>query len=412
LFSEFQHGFVKSKSTATNLVSFYQFLNSSLEQRCQVDVFYSDFSKAFDKVNINILLCKLQSLGISDPLLSWFHGYLTSRRQIVRVNGHLSDEFDAASGCPQGGHLSGFLFNLYINDLADQDEDSADIRKWFFADDYRVALKVSEVQDCSDLQRCIDRLVSWCELNRMHLNIDKCHVATFHRIKNPIVYNYKICYQNLSRLRQVKDLGVVFDQDLKFTTHINNITNKGYRNLGFIMRNSKNFTSPKTFKTLYCSLVRSSLEYCSTLWSPSYSTYITQIEKIQNKFLRSLGFKDHEVEDNHDYKMILSKYDMNTLQHRRDVFDIIFILKLLNAQIQCPNLLEQLTFRCNTRNTRNSNIFFIKTSRTNISKSSPLNRCMELCNIISNPPHDIDIFSNSLQYVKEYLLKQFSLHHH
>lgn len=118
LITDLQHGFVKHKSTSSNLISFYQFLISSLEQGCLVDVVYSDFSKAFDKVNINILMSKLSALGISDPLLSWLQSYLTSRTQIVQVENFVSDNFSVPSGCPQGGHLSGFLFNIFINDLS------------------------------------------------------------------------------------------------------------------------------------------------------------------------------------------------------------------------------------------------------------------------------------------------------
>lgn len=410
LINECQHGFVKSKSTTSNLISFYQFLISSLDQGCQVDVIYTDFSKAFDKVNVNILISKLHSLGISDPLLSWFHEYLASRSQIVQVEDYLSEIIDVPSGCPQGGHLSGFLFNLYINDLANHGNNVSKVSKWFFADDYRVARIISRPEDCFDLQNSLCDLVDWCNLNRMYLNVDKCYVATFHRKTSPIFHNYAIDNKLLARNNNIKDLGVYIDLDLKFSSHYEYITKKGYRNLGFIERNTRNFKSPWTYKALYCSLVRSSLEYCTTLWSPSYITYIDQIEKIQKKFLRSLGFRDCAIKDNHDYKTIMDKYNLKTLQHRRDVFDILFILKLINAHVECPDLLQQLSFRCNARQTRNRNVFSLKTCKTNISKTCPLNRCMELCNIISNEPHNIDIYFQSTASIKSQLLNLFSLH--
>uniref|UniRef100_A0A8D8YGL8 Reverse transcriptase domain-containing protein n=1 Tax=Cacopsylla melanoneura TaxID=428564 RepID=A0A8D8YGL8_9HEMI len=286
----------------------------------------------------------------------------------------------------------------------------ADIRKWFFADDYRVACIISKLEHCLELQSAINDLVNWCELNRMFLNVDKCHVATFNRIKNPVIFEYTMNGNKLSRTNNIKDLGVFLDQDLKFSIHHETIVNTGYRNLGFILRDTTNFNSPKTFKTLYCSLVRSSLEYASTVWSPSYSTHINQFERIQNEFLRSLGIKDQSIEDNHNYKVILSKYEMNTLQHRRDVFDILFVLKLIQGQIQCPELLEQLTFRFNKKGTRNNDLFALKTYKTNISRTSPLNRSMELCNIISKSPHNIDIFSESYSSIKTYLLSLYTLY--
>ncbi|KAL1446865.1 hypothetical protein WDU94_012338 [Cyamophila willieti] len=80
-----QHGFLSRKSTCTNLVSFYQFLTESVEDGKQIDCVQTDFSKAFDKVNINILIAKLQSIGVSDPLLSWLYSYLTSRTQKLNI---------------------------------------------------------------------------------------------------------------------------------------------------------------------------------------------------------------------------------------------------------------------------------------------------------------------------------------
>uniref|UniRef100_A0A8D8YH58 Reverse transcriptase domain-containing protein n=1 Tax=Cacopsylla melanoneura TaxID=428564 RepID=A0A8D8YH58_9HEMI len=286
----------------------------------------------------------------------------------------------------------------------------ADIRKWFFADDYRVACIISKLEHCLELQSAINDLVNWCELNRMFLNVDKSHVATFNRKK--VIFEYTMNgnqFSRFSRTNNIKDLGVFLDQDLKFSIHHETIVNTGYRNLGFILRDTTNFNSPKTFKTLYCSLVRSSLEYASTVWSPSYLTHINP-ERSQNKFLRSLSFKDQSIEDNHNYKVILSKYEMNTLQHRRDVFDILFIVKLIQGQIQCPELLEQLTFRFNKKGTRNNDLFALKTYKTNISRTSPLNRSMELCNIISKSPHNIDIFSESYSSIKTYLLSLYTLY--
>ncbi|KAL1448429.1 hypothetical protein WDU94_013865 [Cyamophila willieti] len=381
-----------------------------MDQGCQVDVIYTDFSKAFDKVNINILIGKLQAFGISGPLLSWLNSYLTSRTQIVQVENYPSDELSVTSGCPQGGHISGFLFNLFINNLSTHYGGPVDICRWFFADDYRIACKVSCLNDSIKLQEALHQLQNWCELNRMELNVDKCYAVTFHRKKNPLFYNYKIYEHVLSRKTTIKDLGVYLDHDLKFSSHIDNVVSKGYRNLGFIQRNSRHFKNPKTYKTLYCSLVRSSLEYCSTLWSPHYITDIEIIEKIQKKFLRSLGFKDKEIEDNHDYKTIMNKYKINTLQHRRNVFDILFILKLINNQIQCPQLLQLLNFRYSSMNTRSKDTFLVKTSRTNISKNAPMSRCMELCNVISNAPHNIDILTDSIESVKKYLLDLFGFH--
>lgn len=96
-----------------------------------------------------------------------------------------------------------------------------------FSDDYRVARAISKPDDHLDLQKALVGLVDWCDLNRMFLNVDKCCVITFHRKKQPQIYDYAINAHNLSRVNQVKDLGVFLDHNLKFNTHYQKIIRKG-----------------------------------------------------------------------------------------------------------------------------------------------------------------------------------------
>ena len=84
---------------------------------------------------------------------------------------------------------------------------------------------------------------------------------------------------------EVSDLGVLIDSRITLSSHISQITSKAMQMLGFVQRSSYDF-SILTFRRLYCSLVRSILEYCSVVWSSLYHCYIDQIERVQNKFVR------------------------------------------------------------------------------------------------------------------------------
>lgn len=406
-----QHGFIKGRSTLTNLTTFYQFLTNVIENGGQVDCCYTDFSKAFDKVNVNIMCAKLHSLGINDPLLSWFYSYLSTRTQIVKYNGCLSEPISVQSGCPQGGHLSGLLFNIFINDLILKIPENSGL---LFADDFRLAKRINNDEDGFALQRALSLLSEWCSENRMVLNVKKCHMITFTRKINPLMIQYSIDGEELSRIYNVKDLGVTIDNDLKFNTHYTNIKNKAIKNLGFIQRNSKEFKSPQTLKALYSSIVRPSMEYCSSLWSPFCNEHIELLDKVQRKFLRILAFKHKIKIENHNYSEIIKISGLKSLKHRRDIADIVFLFKLLNNLIDCPDLVSQISLRVRGRTTRNTNLFATQFFRTNIGNNCPMNRILNIGNIVCNQPFNIDIFLGSVETLKS-KLNEFdsfdSLHH-
>ena len=83
-----QHGFVKGRSTVTNLFLMTQFVSECVDRQSQVDCIYFDFSKAFDRMNHEILLQKIDAFGFSDPLIQLFSSYLDNRYQYVQCYGH------------------------------------------------------------------------------------------------------------------------------------------------------------------------------------------------------------------------------------------------------------------------------------------------------------------------------------
>ena len=96
---------------------------------------FIDLRKAFDTVNHNILLTKLEHYGIRDNMLSWFQSYLSNCKQYVSINGEQSESLEINCGVPQGSVIGPLPFLIYINDLPN----ISDVLKFYlFADDTNI----------------------------------------------------------------------------------------------------------------------------------------------------------------------------------------------------------------------------------------------------------------------------------
>jgi hypothetical protein len=177
-----QHGFVKGRSCATQLLNVYNRVGATLDQGDQTDIVFLDISKAFDSVPHDIIVHKLKMYGFNGNLLKWIESYLTGRRQRVLVEGSFSEWLPVTSGVPQGSILGPLLFVLYINDMPSVVR-SIDIA--LFADDAKCIMKISSDEDCRSMQADLDRLFEWGNTWSMCFNVNKCKVLTISRSRNP-----------------------------------------------------------------------------------------------------------------------------------------------------------------------------------------------------------------------------------
>lgn len=373
-----QHGFENGRSTVTNLAEYTSFLRSSLSKKQQIDSIYTDFSKAFDKVDHKLLIFKLRKYGFCGPILNWLESYLSNRVQVVKFEDVVSEEVLVTSGVPQGSVLGPILFVLFINDLPKLIED-CDCS--LFADDLKLYKKVTSTEDSTVLQENIDKITKWCRDNGMALNASKCSIISFYRGSLKIDSQYKIGDDTLGRATVIRDLGVMLDEKLNFKSHVDKIVSSARSVFGFVKRRAKTYNDPHITKTLYCGLVQPIIEYASVIWAPYTKCKIDKIESVQKQFLifalKPLGFSGYVLPR---YESRLLLLNMTTLDNRRRLAYALFGFDLVRKRLRVNALNDRVNFRVNTFNLRQHRILREELHSSNFSS----NDCVDLAIRIFN----------------------------
>jgi hypothetical protein len=156
--------------------------------------------------------------------------------------------------------LGSLLFLCHINDLTH----SVRYQVRLFADDCLLYRSVKTQQDQQQLQTDLHSLERWATKWGMRFNATKCYIMSNHRSRNPLTTHYILNNHILEHVQENPYLGVIINENLKWSTYINKICNKANSTLGFIRRNLKH-CNRKFKETAYISLVRSLFDYSSTV---------------------------------------------------------------------------------------------------------------------------------------------------
>ncbi len=240
-----------------------------------------DFSKAFDVVPHQRLLRKLNFYGIRGTSLKWIEDFLSGRSQQVVVDGMYSETAPVSSGVPQGSLLGPILFLAFIDDMPD----CVTSKCRLFADDSIVYRVANNITDCTKLQDDLVSLEEWEDKWGMKFNPSKCNIIHVTRKKVPLNNPYNLKGTVLEAVDTATYLGVVVAKDLAWNHHVHKTVSKGNRALGFIKRNIR--TSYQAVKEkAYNTLVRPTMEYASSVWSPHQKELIKSLEMVQRRAAR------------------------------------------------------------------------------------------------------------------------------
>ena len=310
-----QFGFREGHSTSAALNYSVEVIRKGLATKNHVLAIFIDLSKAFDTLDHSTLMAKLHTYGIRDNTHKLLHSYLSGRSQYISVLGENSDPLPIVYGVPQGSCLGPLLFLIYINDIC-RCSDLADFV--LFADDTNVFVRAKSKKQVYEIaNKVMEAIYNYMKVNKLHINMSKCCYMYFRPKKKsnkspssdipssatPVDQEHNEAFEEeiplmiqdtvITQVREARFLGVIIDDELSWTSHINDLRKRLKCHIGSINRIKENIPQ-RLHKQIYHTLFESHLTYGITVWGGVSQSKMDPLLKLQKKCLRIL-FGDKEA---------------------------------------------------------------------------------------------------------------------
>ena len=266
LFYDSQYGFRKYHSTELAALELVDRIHKEIDENKIPFSVFLDLSKAFDTLDHDILLHKLQYYGITGTTLDWFRSYLTERYQYVDYNGASSSMKLLTTGVPQGSILGPLLFIIYMNDIHTV---SDNLNFTLYADDTTLTSPLCSFTygGYHDINRVstlinseITKISEWLSINKLSLNANKTKFMIFHNYQKVMtdsdIPQLEINNTPIERVTEFNFLGITINEFMNWGSHSVKIANKICRTLG-VMNCLKRYLPLSALKIMYDSLILS-----------------------------------------------------------------------------------------------------------------------------------------------------------
>ena len=403
---ELQFGFRAGYSTTHALIHMTETIRSALDSGSVTCGIFVDFQKAFDTVNHEILLKKLDHYGFRGVINNWFRSYLTDRKQKVVINGFESESKNLPHGVPQGSVLGPILFLIYINDLHRSIKHST---TYHFADDTNL-LHISK--DYKTLQRKVNydlfSLHKWLTANKISLNEAKTELIYFRKNGLAPTLNIKLHGKTLVPSKTVKYLGIFLDEFLSGEAQCSELIKKLNRANGMLAK-ARHYVPDLELKNIYHAIFSSHILYGSQVWTPKLISISDRISRLQKAAMRIMTFSEFRAHSEPLFKKleILKFRDsiaVNNCLFVYDYFNKTLPISFTNTFIRTDDLHEYSTRQAST-----GKIYIPRYKTTTFGLKCIYKRCIDSWNKLTTEINTINRNTNSSKSeIKDIDLLKFS----
>ena len=284
---ESQFGFRKGHNTTHATLDFVRTIEDALEKSEYAVGVFCDLSKAFDTIDHDILLAKLEYYGIRGCTLEWLRSYLDSRQQYVEFNGCKSKASFITTGVPQGSILGPLLFIIYMNDLPS----CTKLHTVKFADDSNFVIKGKDLPSLSEtLNNELKNVSEFFKANKLKLNAKKTKLVCFRRKGRDVNFDEHPVYLDSEKLdfeEETTFLGMRLDSHLSWDKHCQHVAYIISENNGVLSR-VKKLLPTSSLRLLYNSLILPHLQYGLSAWGGCSGQNKKRIINIQKRAIRTI----------------------------------------------------------------------------------------------------------------------------
>jgi hypothetical protein len=289
-----QSAYRKFHSTETALVKVQNDILQSLDQRNVTILVMLDLSAAFDTIDHETLLQRLETLyGITGRPLAWMTSYFTDRYQTVFIDGELSIPVRMTYSVPQGSVLGPKYYVMYTKPVGVICRKHG-LDNHFYADDSQLYMQFKPINDISIAETitrvttCINEIIRWMNNNMLKINPAKTELIVFTSDRNSRAVediSVKVDQSEITQSPSVKNLGAFFDSRMNMEQHINHVSKSCCAQLRQIGR-IRQYINVEATKSLVNSMVTSRLDYCNALLYGVPNCTLNKLQNIQNTAAR------------------------------------------------------------------------------------------------------------------------------